>query len=109
MDFTHALPDDSSSVTAFGIDGQRDERIYGLFPAFAPHVRRRALALYSARLARISTERVRTIVAQVPRVWGVGHLVARVVPFVVHRAHYLSERICHMIMAAAGKETSCED
>jgi hypothetical protein len=104
MDFTDALPQGNSLNTAFGIDVQHDSRVYGLFPAFAPYIRRRALRLYSERLARITPEQVRMIVDAVPRGWGISHVADRMVRFVVNRAHYLAERICSMITDAMQEE-----
>ena len=72
----------------------RDERLYGLFPAFERYVTRAAYEAGLARLAQVTEPDMANIVNHVPRDWQMPASVRRATTdFLVQRARFLLEHL----------------
>jgi hypothetical protein len=76
------------------IDRVRDERTYGLFPAFVPFVTPDQLVWCAALLDSLARELVDRIVASVPAEWQVDQRARAALVELIHgRAGYIADRI----------------
>lgn len=93
MDFTHAFGTRGGELRReYGVALVHDDGIYGLFPEFAPHLRRDVWGDALARLRVLDAERVRTIVGAIPQEWEVDATRRRsLAGFIVDRARYLAD------------------
>lgn len=83
------------------IDWVRDDRIYGLFPAFVPLMDRLELRTAADRLRRATPEAVRPMVQTIPAEWQVPAGARNaLVQFVASRAAYLADTIFAKLKAA---------
>ncbi len=87
------------------INMRRDERIYGLFPAFGPHMTRDGVLAARAGLNEIDQDVVRDMIGSIPAEWQVP-LKAReaLLELVCDRAAYLAERIPSLFMLVCGSQ-----
>ncbi|MGO8993582.1 MAG: HipA family kinase [Polyangiaceae bacterium] len=109
MDFSEAVRCGDSAISrhSCGISCQRDEHVFGLFPAFKPYVTVERLRLLADRLSAFRLDVAKGIVAQVPREWDLTERCREsVAEFLAGRAVYLTEQIVTRVMGActAGNE-----
>lgn len=76
------------------IDKVKDDRTYGLFPAFVPFLDAGELAWCKAMLRSVSADVVRTIVQQVPLEWQVqAHAAEALIRQIHGRAAFVADKI----------------
>ncbi len=76
------------------IDRVKDERLYGLFPAFKAFVRQSAVESAVARLRELQRNDVTMMVGQIPNAWGV-HRGGKdaLIDLIYHRAEFVADTI----------------
>lgn len=75
FDHTNCFVEEDLETGLQGPHFVEDERIYGLFPEFAPYLGERSITRAVAALRRIDPAVIREIVHSVPREWGPSKLV----------------------------------
>jgi hypothetical protein len=101
MDHTHCFTCGRDlSPRMAEIDRMRDERFYGLFPEFVPHLRVRPLEEARARLLQAESGMVRGILATIPREWDVSAAAtAAWEELICRRARVVAESVAPRLLA----------
>jgi hypothetical protein len=104
MDHTHCFSDHTELTSRVAqIQTVKDERLYGLFPEFAPLVKRHWLEVTAAvgKLGEWKYESAAPLLAKIPAAWEVGDdTKAALADFLVQRADFLSANICRALQNA---------
>ncbi len=99
MDHTHCFScgrDLDDSLTH--IDRVKDDRLYGLFPAFRSLVHHQAVEEAIDRLSQVTVDVVRPIVDLIPKEWDVNAAAReRLIVFVVQRAAFVAETVLEAV------------
>jgi len=83
------------------IDRVRDDRVYGLFPAFKTHLSTEAVTAAGRRLREIDTDAVRAFIAEIPDAWEVSDKAREaLLDLVCLRASYLADEIVTIIASS---------
>lgn len=76
----------------------KDDRLYGIFPGFVPHVRQEDVEAGIDRLANLENKVVEEVVASIPDEWQVCKRgKSALVSFIQQRASYLAETVLERI------------
>ncbi len=99
MDHTACLKDGQMiSERIAHIDSVKDPDLYGMFPAFLPHVTPDAVGPFATRLASIRAQDVAGFLRQVHPAWQVTREVRKAVEaFIIDRAGFVSESIVRRV------------
>jgi hypothetical protein len=102
MDHTHCFTcgrDLGPGVAS--IDAVRDERIYGLFPAFIPRMQRAVLQTTLHRLELLDRDTVEAAVGTIPSEWEVNAQAREaLVELIVRRARFTIDTVADRLVAA---------
>ena len=80
------------------IDRVKDDRLYGLFPAFKPKVRQVDVEAGIDRLRELEKKGVSEVVATIPGAWGVSSRAAStLVEFICRRAEFVGDTILELV------------
>lgn len=95
MDFTECLKSGSALNTKIGtINYIKDERIYGLFPEFAPYIDSDVFKGCLGRLDQVTSAEVAEIVEAIPTDWEVSREIRDAIRrFLTERAQFLIEHL----------------
>ena len=95
MDHTHCFTCGRELTARIAqVDSIREERIYGLFPAFVPLVARADVADAASRLSGFPREEASAAIGELPRDWLVSASAADALEeFICQRAVYVAEHI----------------
>lgn len=110
MDHSHAI----SSVRRMDLyleqeDRSADERIYGLFQAFAPYITEGPVTRALRSLSEVTEERIDAILAEIPPEWILdAQGKAAVRTFLLRRRAYLVETLYERLSLAAGSQRRVE-
>jgi hypothetical protein len=108
IDHTHCIRQDSElTPQSLTIERERDEQMYGLFPAFIERIARDDLAPYIERLRLLaSATEIDVIVNQTPRPWLPAGRVREDLPsFLRRRALYVATNMEDWLAAACQWDT----
>ena len=99
MDHTHCFTcggDLTAQVANIG--NVNDPRVYGLFPAFVPHMRQTVVRAVSEHLLTLETARVREFVESIPAEWQVEVDAKQALcDLIMERATFVAESIEHSL------------
>jgi len=85
------------------IDAIQDERIFGLFPEFLPHLSFKEVNSTAAHLGTVPLSFVREVVATIPLAWAVPAEVRTALgEFIYRRARFVSEAISRKLGESCG-------
>jgi len=95
IDHTHCFDDVSEFTRRLADTGRvRDDRTFGLFPAFGPRIRPASLHDCRAKLLTLQTAEVEAIIDLIPSEWQVNAKQrADLADLILHRASYIADRI----------------
>ena len=112
MDHTHCFTAAGElTVKLTDIDVVQDLRLYGLFPAFVPHVRQKTVETAVDRLGQFEEDVASAIIETVPPEWQVDRHVRRAwQEMICRRAVFVAETILPVIARAywPGRLFDCE-
>ncbi len=101
IDHTHCLADGDIHAKMNVIDAMRDERIYGLFPAFRKRIDNTLVADSLKRLESVDIGIIMDAVEGLPPAWHVeANGIASLADFLVQRASYLQSHLYEKLMKA---------
>jgi hypothetical protein len=95
IDHGHCFTCGSALTAAVGhLDRIREERVYGLFPAFRPFVTRERIEDLCAVLSGFEAARATAVVESVPTAWDLSaEARTGLVEFIVQRSQFVAERL----------------
>lgn len=108
IDHTHCLRQDGELTQhSLSIGNERDEQLYGLFPAFIERIEREDLAPYVERLRQFAhSNEIDDIVNRTPRPWLPAGQVRQDLPgFLKRRAVHVAANVENWLAAACGWDT----
>ncbi len=110
MDFTHCFGTGSTLTKHIrDIANVKDERIYGLFPAFEAYLKGELLKQAVARLGELKKTSVQAIISQVPDEWELSKDVRdALLEFVLQRAVFLRVYLKDALGPYVGKQGNLE-
>ena len=99
IDHTHCFGDGTQLTTALsGISVVQDERLFGLFPEFTPHLDATALRSACEKLALVTKEQLVPLVASIPSEWDVPQSIRIAwVEMLTRRASYVAETLVSQV------------
>lgn len=106
IDHTHCIRQDAEltlqSLQSLNIDRERDDQMYGLFPAFVERIEREDLVPYVARLRQLAqSQEIDGIVHRVPKQWLPAGQVRQDLPgFLKRRAAHVADNIENWLASA---------
>jgi hypothetical protein len=94
MDHTHCFDNGQIHRRLSQIGFVKDERIYGLFAAFVPHLQPLSADAIAERLKRLTREQVESMIEEVPAAWQVDEAAAEAwADLLIGRAAFVAEHL----------------